>query len=221
MPEVQPEPEPVETPPETAAAPEPEPEPEPAPVEAEPEPVSEPEPAPEVVEAPEPAPVPETVVPRSRPQPPRRTRTARQETPPEDTFNADRISSLLNRTAPTGGGSGGAQASAGTTTGRSDAPQTATFTDALMHRLRECWIRPPAVTEEEELAIVVQFNLTPDGKLERIVDVRARGIGPIFDVAAEAARRAVLKCAPYDWLPPGEYDLWRELQVTFDPREFG
>ncbi|UOM32831.1 hypothetical protein [Acuticoccus sp. I52.16.1] len=219
VPEVTPEPDPVETPPETAAAPEPEPEP------AEPEPTetaaAAPEPQPEVVEAPAPAPVPETVVPRSRPQPPRRTRTARQETPPEDTFNADRISSLINRTAPSGGGSGRAQASAGTNVGRADAPQTATFTDALMHRLRECWLRPAAVGQEEELAIVVQFNLTPDGKLERIVDVRARGIGPIFDVAAEAARRAVLKCAPYDWLPADQYDLWRELQVTFDPREFG
>lgn len=211
------EPQPAETPPQEVAAPEPEPVQAPDPAET-PEPVQETE----VAAAAEPAPpVPETVVPRTRPRPPRRTQTGRQETPREDAFSADRISDLLNRTAPSGGGTGAGQASAGSTGGRANAPQTATFTDVLMNRLRACWIRPVAVRQEEELAIVVQFNLAPDGSLQQIVDVRARGFGPIFDVAAEAARRAVIKCAPYDWLPPDQYDLWRELQVTFDPRELG
>ncbi|WP_226573245.1 hypothetical protein [Acuticoccus sediminis] len=216
VPETAPEPDPVEAPTETAIAPEPDP----ARAEPEPAPAAEPEPQPEVAATP-PPPVPEKVVPRSRPpRPPRRTQTARQETPREDAFNADQISSLLNRTAASGGGSGRAQASAGTASGRANAAQTATFTDVLMSRLRECWIRPAAVGQEEELAIVVQFTLSPNGNIDRIVDVRARGIGPIFDVAAEAARRAVLKCAPYDWLPADQYNLWQELQVTFDPREF-
>ncbi|WP_420394078.1 hypothetical protein [Acuticoccus sp.] len=201
---------------------EPEPEPEEA-AEAEAAPV-EPEPTPQPIEAPqdlaeEAAPVPETVVPRARPTPPRRTRTARIEEPREEEFDADTISALLNRTAPTGGGTGAAQASAGAEGGRLDAPQTAAWKDAVMDALRRCWIRPAAIDQREELAIVVEMTLAQDGSLARINDVRARGIGPIFDIAADAARRAVLKCTPFEFLPPSAYEDWKELQVTFDPRE--
>jgi hypothetical protein len=41
---------------------------------------------------------------------------------------------------------------------------------------------------------------------------------PTFGIAAESARRAVLRCAPYS-LPAEKYDAWREVIINFDPRE--
>lgn len=218
-PEPEPEPEVAEPEPE-AAPPEPQPDPEPQPTpevaDPEPEPLPETEPL-EVVERP--APVPETVVPRVRPTPPKRTRVARQQPPREDEFDADRISSLLSRTNPTGGGVGAAQAGAGAETGREGAPLTASERDALMEAVRRCWTVPYAATTDDELVVVVHMQLAQDGSLQQIVDVRWEGVGPLFDIAGEAARRAVIQCAPYDFLPPAKYERWRDIAVTFDPRD--
>ena len=38
--------------------------------------------------------------------------------------------------------------------------------------------------------------------------------------APESALRAVRQCAPYN-LPAEKYDAWKQVKVTFDPREMG
>ena len=40
-----------------------------------------------------------------------------------------------------------------------------------------------------------------------------------YDSAVESARRAVLKCAPLKHLPVDKYARWREITLTFNPRE--
>jgi colicin import membrane protein len=37
-------------------------------------------------------------------------------------------------------------------------------------------------------------------------------------VAAESALRAVRRCQPYT-MPAAKYDIWRDVEVTFDPRD--
>jgi colicin import membrane protein len=37
-------------------------------------------------------------------------------------------------------------------------------------------------------------------------------------VAAESARRAILRCQPYR-LPIAKYDVWKDVEVNFDPRD--
>ena len=64
----------------------------------------------------------------------------------------------------------------------------------------------------------MQIRLTPDGGVESITEIGAVGVGPLYDVAADAARRAVIQCQPYK-LPPQKYEVWKDVQVTFDPRE--
>ena len=39
-----------------------------------------------------------------------------------------------------------------------------------------------------------------------------------FQLAADAAKRAVLLCQNYE-LPPDKYDMWRRVTLDFDPRE--
>jgi hypothetical protein len=38
-------------------------------------------------------------------------------------------------------------------------------------------------------------------------------------IAREAAARAIMAGQPYDMLKPEHYDLWKEVEVTFDPRD--
>jgi len=39
---------------------------------------------------------------------------------------------------------------------------------------------------------------------------------PVFEAAAEAARRALLKCSPLH-LPPDKYDTWKSTTFRFNP----
>lgn len=199
----EPEPEPVEEPPvEVAAVESPEP-----PQEAPPEPAA------------APAPVPERVVPQRKPTPPvRRPReTARVEQPEAETFDADRLSQLINRTANTGGGSGASQASIGAETGRAAAALTLSEQDALRAQINRCWNPPIGLANAEEIVVSIIFSLAPDGTVASIDDMRVPGVGQIFDASADAARRAIIMCQPYT-LPPDKYEAWKEVQVNFDPR---
>ncbi|MEO1102897.1 MAG: cell envelope biogenesis protein TolA [Pseudomonadota bacterium] len=213
-----------------------------APESAAPEPAGEPEPPQETAEAPEPEAtpetevaalepqetpppsesaaepvrVPETTVPRRRPPPPPR-RQARVERPSEDAFNADRLSQLINRTDPSGGGAGSAQASLGAQTGRAAAALTLSEKDALRSQMQQCWSPPIGLAGGEALVVTVQIRLAPDGAVEAIDDVGGAG-GTLYQSAADAARRAVLQCQPYR-LPVAKYDAWKDIQVNFDPRD--
>ncbi|MEM0907143.1 MAG: cell envelope biogenesis protein TolA [Pseudomonadota bacterium] len=179
---------------------------------------ADPLPEPPAPEAEAPAPVPETVVPSRKPRPPRRTEQARLQRPNENSFDANRLSQLINRTDPSGGGSGSAQASLGAASGRAAAPLTLSEKDALRSQMQRCWNPPIAVRDGTDVAIIVEVRLFIDGSVEAIDSVGAQGVGRLYDVAADSARRAVLQCQPYR-LPTSKYAEWKAVQVTFDPRD--
>jgi outer membrane biosynthesis protein TonB len=209
---------PVET--EVAALPPAESEPEPAPeATPEPAPAPVPEPQPEVEAEPEPQQVAPRVVPRRRPTPPpRAVREAREQRSNDQEFDADRISALLYKVQPTGGGSGGAQARLGVRDGRPAARMTLAELDALRQQIQRCWNPPIGARGADELVVEVRMLLNPDGSVDGLPDVQALGVGPFFDAAADSARRAVLQCQPYV-MPVEKYEFWREVSVRFDPRE--
>ena len=119
-----------------------------------------------------------------------------------------------SRTDATGGG--GPTSGGNNPNGLSDAEK-----GALRQRLRELWNAPPSVTGNKDLSIDVSFHLRPDGTLDGAPVVETQGSGPLFAVASDAAKRAVLQAAPYKMLLPEHYEAWRDLQVTFDPVSMG
>lgn len=212
----------AEAPAEEAAEPEAEsePEPEPAPQqEAQPEPEPEPQPEPEQQAEAEPTPT-TNVVPRSKPTPPPRrpqpTQSAASQS--NESFDADRISALLNKVEPSGGGSGASQASAGIRSGGTNAAMTMTELDALRAQIQRCWNPPIGAQGAEDLIVTIQMSLNENGTVSGSPTVTNSGSNPFFQAAADSARRAVLRCQPYN-LPPEKYDTWREVRVTFDPRD--
>jgi len=36
---------------------------------------------------------------------------------------------------------------------------------------------------------------------------------------AESAKRAILSCQPFTMLRADTYQLWKDIEITFDPRE--
>jgi outer membrane biosynthesis protein TonB len=105
--------------------------------------------------------------------------------------------------------------SLGSTTG--NAPQLSQNELAmLIAQLRSCWAPPVGVVEAKDLVVTVRFSLNRDGSLLGQPIVVNRGNNALFQVAAEAATRAVRVCQPFR-LPASKYEAWQEVEVNFDP----
>ncbi len=90
---------------------------------------------------------------------------------------------------------------------------------ALRARLQECWTVPVGVADARDLQIQVRIQFRRDGSLAAEPALLNRGHHPAFQVAAESALRAVKKCAPYSFMPVAKYEAWKDVEVTFDPRD--
>jgi outer membrane biosynthesis protein TonB len=230
--EPEPEPEPSEAPPPPRVedTPPPPPPPEPEPEVAEPPP--EPEPEPEVAE-PLPEPVPEPVEvaalpqdiqrPRDKPTPPPRLDfesalqsleemepAPRQPDPEPEAVPeaADPIEQLL------------AEAD---TPYRFDIPLSQTEIDTIRSQIQRNWSVPAGARDAHEMRVTLRLQLGRDGSVERVeVDEsdRARMLtDPFYRSMAESAVRAVRKTGQIQYLSPEKYEQWRDIKLTFDPRE--
>ncbi|VAW13571.1 hypothetical protein MNBD_ALPHA09-1753 [hydrothermal vent metagenome] len=224
-------PEPLPLPePEVVAEPEPEPEPEPVP-EPEPEPAAAPEPAPQPAPEPEPkiveAPPPPTAAapaPRKKPKPPKIAKAPKKNKPPKaakkKTFNPDKIAALLNKVQDDAGPSPAPAAGRLDDGARDISGLDLVITQSemryLQNQMQRCWNPPVGVANAASLNVKVEVRFDRGGRLEaRPVVLNSGGEG--FDVAANAAVRAVLQCQPYD-MPAEKYDNWRQVIVNFDPQ---
>ncbi len=203
-------------------------EPEPTPV-AEPEPEPEPEPDPVELAAlpPNPEPVPPPPVPAiGKPEPQAVTRdipniTPRTKPRPPKRFDTGRIAALLDKRQKekTPSTTPRAQKSRKAVGNLERARRTANIQQALNAQIGRCWSAPVGASYAETLIVKIRIYLMPDGKLVRppdILDVARMETDSFFRAAAEAARRAIQRCAPLN-LPIQDYEEWREVVLNFDP----
>ena len=102
--------------------------------------------------------------------------------------------------------------------------QTLSIIDAVNKHIYDnnCWNIPAGAKGAEGLLVKVHIRLSPDGQLvgaPKIIDGgRMNKPGQeYYRTAAESVLRAVRKCAPYDFLPKAQYDLWRDMEINFNP----
>ncbi len=183
-----------------------------------------------------PAPTPKPVVPQTKPTPPKpaaeppkptpksdtkaKQTADKQNTKPSDKAFTDDISALLNKTKPAGGGTASSKdpVALGSPKGKGKGTLTQTELDALRAQIAQCWNPPVGATDADDLKVVLQLQLAPDGTVMGSPQILNSGSSPFFRAAAESARRAVMRCQPYK-LPAEKYDIWRDVKVNFDPRE--
>jgi outer membrane biosynthesis protein TonB len=239
--ETPPPPEPKPTPapipePEPAPAPEPVPEPEPAPEpeptpEPEPEPVPEPEPTPEPKPEPEPEPEKQSkpVPPKPRPRPqikvatPEKPEEKKQEKPPADALtsilrNVEKLKKQPVQKKQT--------ATAPKVAEQPKQQQQVSriaqdgIVRAIRQQIQRCWRLDPGAQQAENLVVEIRITLRRDGTLisAEVVDMTKMFGDAYYRSAAENARRAIQACSPYK-LPVQDYDIWRVINLKFDPRE--
>ncbi len=209
--EPEPEPEPII---------EEEPAPEPGPVAAEPEPEPEPEPVTVVEAAPEPEPTPPKKQPTVKPQ-----RTAE--------LDLDALSKLVDKSRDDSAAT--AREAPSQTAETADRAHrkvgagdrlTASDETKIRAALRRCWNSNVIIgaPEPEKLLVVIDFVLNPDGtlvappKVVNQLQINLSG-NRFWKVAEREAVAAVVKCAPYDFLPADRYETWKEFRFNFNPGE--
>lgn len=139
----------------------------------------------------------------------------------EKEFNADEVAALLNKEKASGGGAKRSteQAALGGQTTTSGSKLSQSEMDALRGQVQRCWNIPAGAADGGNLRVSVQFKLDRSGALEGSPEIiSGGGSGGVERAAAEAARRAVARCAPYN-LPAEKYDAWADVIVNFDPSE--
>jgi hypothetical protein len=90
--------------------------------------------------------------------------------------------------------------------------QASDWIGAFRKNVQGCW-NPP----EGAAVVTVAFRMNRDGT---VVDDSLRSIPREMSDTDSfmAARRAILRCgrSGYD-LPPDQYEVWRDIEMTFDP----
>ena len=63
------------------------------------------------------------------------------------------------------------------------------------------------------------FATLEDGTLDGWPMLVSSGKSPLSIAARESAARALNRGQPYDMLRPENYELWKDIEITFDPRD--
>ena len=137
-------------------------------------------------------------------------------------FDADKIAALLDKRDPQRKAAIGMEANAmpslGTSSGMA-AKLSQSEIDALRARLMALWSPPVGVQDPNELIVNVTVRLRPDGRLAAPPFARVNGRTVAAMASRDSAVRAVLTGQPFDMLKPEHYESWKEIELTFDPKE--
>ena len=91
--------------------------------------------------------------------------------------------------------------------------------DALRRRLSECWSPPVGAANAPNLKVVLRVLFKRDGSVASPPVLVAGSPSPYGPAMAESAKRAVLGCQPFTMLRAENYEKWKDIEITFDPRE--
>lgn len=184
-----------------------------------------------VVEEPAPEPAPAPAKPEPKPEPPKEAPKPKPK-PKNEELDFAALSQLIDKekenaqpTRP--------NASPSQTTETADRARpaigagdrlTASVVAKMQSAVQPCWNAGAIIgaPEPEKLRVVLEFELNRDGTLvsaprvENALQINLSG-NQFWKVAEREAIAAVVKCAPYDFLPLDQYDTWKDMRLNFDP----
>jgi outer membrane biosynthesis protein TonB len=91
--------------------------------------------------------------------------------------------------------------------------------DALRRRLSECWSPPVGAANAPNLKVIFRVLFNRDGSLAADPAMVAGTASPYGPAMAESAKRALLTCQPFKMLRAETYNSWKDIEITFDPRD--
>ncbi len=137
-------------------------------------------------------------------------------------FDADKIAALLDKRDPQRNAATGETLSSTPTLGTAmgnAAHLSQSEIDALRSRLMALWNPPVGMQDANETAVTIRIRFKKDGTLSTGPQVLTSGNGPQFNAMRDSAVRAVFVGQPYTMLRPDHYDVWKEIDFTFDTKQ--
>jgi len=151
-----------------------------------------------------------------------KAKAAAQQAKPQPQFDPTKIAALLDKREPTRQASAGDTLSSIPSLGKSDgraAQLSQSEIEALRKRLGECWNPPAGARDAGQLKVVFRVLFKPDATVATPPQLVAATASPFGPAMAESAKRAILSCQPFTMLRADHYQLWKDIEITFDPRE--
>lgn len=91
--------------------------------------------------------------------------------------------------------------------------------DAFRLQVERCWNVPLGAKDIENIIITLHIRLNKNGTLAADPTPSTRGYGGAFEtILVRSAVTAVKKCQPFK-MPENKYEAWKEIEVTFNPRD--
>ena len=141
---------------------------------------------------------------------------------PQPQFDPNKIAALLDKREPMRQASAAEELSPVPSLGKADgkaAQLSQSEIDALRRRLGECWYPPAGAADGGQLKVVLRVLFKPDATVATPPQLVAATASPFGPAMAESAKRAILTCQPFTMLRPEHYQQWKDIEITFDPRE--
>ena len=151
-----------------------------------------------------------------------KAKVAQQALAKQPQFDPTKISALLDKREPTRQASAADTLSTAPSLGKADATGaqlSQSEIDALRKRLGECWNVPPGAADGGQIKVVMRVLFKPDATVSTPPQLVAASASPFGPAMAESAKRALLTCQPFTMLRPDHYEQWKDIEITFDPRE--
>ena len=142
--------------------------------------------------------------------------------PPTPKFDPKQVAALLDKRDSTRLAAAGETLNSAPSLGLSNgaaAQLSLSELEALRARLAQLWTVPAGAKDPQELVVLVRIKLNRDGKLAAPPVVLSSGTSPLFMAARDSAIRALFRGQPYDMLKPEHYEQWKDVEITFDPRD--
>lgn len=96
------------------------------------------------------------------------------------------------------------------------------LSDLVRQQIAGCWNVPIGAKDVQNMIVEIRVQLAPDGTVYRAepVDSTRMGSDSFYRAFAESALRAVRnpRCNPLK-LPVESYDIWRDMTLTFNPKD--
>lgn len=97
---------------------------------------------------------------------------------------------------------------------------SAMSTAQFRRHLKTCSKMPATVSQGDNIRIVLRVPFTTEGTIAAPPALIEASASPKGLALMKGAIEALKACQPYRMLPPGKYDQWKVLDLSFTPRDF-
>lgn len=100
-----------------------------------------------------------------------------------------------------------------------DRTMTVSVVDALRVALTRCWNIDTNHPDIEDIRLSAHLKMLPTGVIDKLwfeSESRAQ-TDPAFAYVLDTVKEAIRICQPFSMLPRKEYDMWKDITLTFYP----